>query len=282
MTLRRLLRNPTGLVGALLILAILVCAIFAPHLAPHDPDRQNLMRRNRPPAWVANGTWEHPLGTDQLGRDLLSRIIYGARVSVLVGLSTVMIQMVLGVAIGLAAGYYRGWFETISMRFGDVWLVIPFLILAMSIMVVLGPGLLNTIIVLGVTGWVTFARIVRAEVLSVRERDFVTASISLGAGNLRILWTHILPNVTAPIIVAASLQVSRMIIAEASLSFLGLGVQPPTAAWGSMIAMGRDYIFNQWWLATMPGLAIFITTLGINLLGDALRDVLDPTLRGRA
>jgi len=189
---------------------------------------------------------------------------------------------VLGGSIGLAAGYYRGWFVAISMRFGDVWLVIPFLILAMSIMVVLGPGLLNTIIVLGVTGWVTFARIVRAEVLSVRERDFVTASISLGAGNLRILWTHILPNVTAPIIVAASLQVSRMIIAEASLSFLGLGVQPPTAAWGSMIAMGRDYIFNQWWLATMPGLAIFITTLGINLLGDALRDVLDPTLRGRA
>lgn len=279
--LKRFLRHYSGVAGLLVMLGVILCAAFAPLIAPHNPNEQVLSRRNRPPSWVEGGLKEHPLGTDQLGRDMLSRIIYGSRVSVVVGVSTVAIQTVFGVVLGIVAGYFGGRTDTVIMRIGDVWLAIPFLILAMSIMVVLGPGVLNTILVLGITGWVTYARVVRAEVLSVRERDFVTAAKSLGAGAGRIMWKHIWPNVTASVIVVASLQVSRMIIAEASLSFLGLGVQPPTAAWGSMVAVGRDYLFRQWWLATIPGMAILVTTLGVNLFGDALRDVLDPTMRGR-
>ncbi|MQA82120.1 MAG: ABC transporter permease subunit [Streptosporangiales bacterium] len=274
--------NVGGVIGGAVLAIVVLCAVFAPLIAPHDPLAQSLADVGRPPAWMSGGDWNHVLGTDQLGRDLLSRVIYGARISMIVGLGTVVLQTVLGVLAGLYAGYFGGWLDSLLMRFADVWLSIPFLVLALAVMAVLGAGLTNTVLVLGLTGWVTYARVVRGEVLSVREREYVLAAESLGERPVRSMVTHVLPNVTGSIIVVATLQVSHMIIIEASLSFLGLGVQPPQPSWGSMIAQGRDYLYNQWWLSTMPGLALLVTTLGINLLGDSLRDVLDPSLRGRS
>jgi peptide/nickel transport system permease protein len=278
---RQLVTSPASLFSLLVLLAVGLSAIFAPLLAPHDPLAQNLLERNMPPFWLEGGSTAHLLGTDALGRDLLSRIIYGARISMIVGVATVVIQTGLGVTIGLIAGYRRGWVDTIFMRIADVWLAIPFLVLAIAVAVLFGPGLMNTVLVLGLVGWVTYARVVRAEVLSVREREFVLAARTMGVKAMPTIWRHILPNVMASILVVATLQVSRMIIAEASLSFLGLGIQPPEAAWGSMIADGRDRLSQQWWLATMPGIALLMTTLAINLLGDTLRDILDPKLGKR-
>lgn len=277
----RLRHHIGGVVGAVVLLVVIVCAVFAPVIAPHDPFAQSLADVGKPPVWLDGGSWNHVLGTDQLGRDLFSRIIYGARISMIVGLGTVVLQTVIGVLAGLYAGYYGGWLDSLLMRFADVWLSIPFLVLALAVMAVLGAGLTNTVLVLGLTGWVTYARVVRGEVLSIKQREFVLAAESLGERPTRAMFTHVLPNVTGSIIVVATLQVSHMIIIEASLSFLGLGVQPPQPSWGSMIAQGRDYLYNQWWLASMPGLALLVTTLGINLIGDSLRDVLDPSLRGR-
>ena len=278
---RQLLTNPSSLFSLVVLAVVSISAIFAPLLAPHDPLAQNLLERNMPPFWLEGGSTAHLLGTDALGRDLLSRIIYGARISMIVGVATVVIQTGLGVTIGLIAGYRRGWVDTIFMRIADVWLAIPFLVLAIAVAVLFGPGLINTVLVLGLVGWVTYARVVRAEVLSVREREFVLAARTMGVKAMPTIWRHILPNVMASILVVATLQVSRMIIAEASLSFLGLGIQPPEAAWGSMIADGRDRLSQQWWLATMPGIALLMTTLAINLLGDTLRDILDPKLGKR-
>lgn len=279
----KLRRNPVGMLGAILVgLAILV-AVGAPVLAPREPTKQNLRSRMLPPAWHAEGDVTYLLGTDQLGRDLLSRLIYGARISVVVGVLGVIVAMVVGVALGLISGYAGGWADTIISRIVDTFMSIPFILLAMAVVGALGlgkgSGLWTLIIVLGLTGWVTFARVVRGEVLSIKERDFVQSARSIGQTDLWILLRHILPNVTASIIVLSTLQIATVIIAESSLSFLGLGVQPPTITWGVMLAEGRDHLATSWWLATFPGLAISLTVLGAILFGDWLRDVLDPRMK---
>ncbi|MBI4277934.1 MAG: ABC transporter permease, partial [Armatimonadetes bacterium] len=267
--------SPTGLLGAAVVLCTVVAALLAPVIAPHAPSAQDITRRLQPPSWMG-GPPRFFLGTDLLGRDVLSRVIFGVRVSMLVGVCAVLVSGTIGVLLGLAAGYFGGWVDAAVMRVGDVQLGIPFLVLAIALVAVVGPGLLNIIAVLGVTGWVMYGRIVRAEVLSVREKEFVEAARATGSPDYKIIHRHILPNVAASIIVVATLEVPRMIVAEASLSFLGLGVQPPTPTWGGMVADGRDYVATGWWLAAFPGLAVIVTVLGINLLGDWLRDVLDP------
>ena len=265
--------------GITVLLAMGGSALLAPRLAPWDPARQMLLERLRPPAWEARGLREHPLGTDHLGRDILSRILHGGRISLLVGLSAVALAAGLGVTLGLCAGFFGGRADAIIMRIVDVFLAIPYILLAMGVVFALGPSLLNVILVMGATRWVQFARIVRADVLSIREREFVTGARARGNRSGRLLLRHVLPNALTPIIVVATLELAFMIIYESALSFLGLGVQPPTPTWGWMLADGRNYIATAWWLATFPGLAIMLTVLAVNLLGDWLRDTLDPRLK---
>lgn len=266
-------------IGTVAVLAVGVTAVLAPVLAPHPPNAQNLHERLRPPAWQEGGAFSRLLGTDQLGRDIASRIVFGARVSVLVGLLAVGISGTLGVTLGLISGYSGGWLDTVIMRLADVQLAMPFILLAILIVAVVGAGLVNVILVLGLAGWMTYARIVRGSVLAVREKEFVEAARAMGAGSARVIFGHILPNVFSPVIVVATFNVANAIIAEAALSFLGLGVEPSIPTWGGMLADGRTYLASAWWLATFPGLAIMVTVLGINLLGDWARDVLDPRLR---
>ena len=263
-----------ALVGALVVFAAVVVAVAAPALAPGDPIKNSLLERLTPPTWGG----EHPLGTDTLGRDVASRLLHGARVSLLVGFSAVLLAGVSGVVLGLVSGWYRGWLDDVLMRLGDVQLAFPVLVLAVAVLAVLGASVVNLILVLGVTGWITYARIVRGEVLTLRERDFVAAARALGADDAWILRRHLLPNVLPPITVVATFSVARTIIAEASLSFLGLGIPAPAPSWGAMLDEGRNYITTGWWLALFPGLAILLLVLGINLVGDWLRDVLDPRL----
>ena len=263
-------------VGAAVVGLAVACAVAAPWLAPGDPYRQAVGDRLQPPVWGADGSWTHPLGTDPLGRDILSRIIYGARISITAGASAVTVSMVLGVLMGLLAGYFRGTVDAAISNLVDVMLAFPFLLLALAAVAALGPGFGNMIVVLGLTGWPIYTRVVRAETLKYREREFVLAARALGVGSARILRAHVFPNLVNTIIVMASLEVARMIILESFLSFLGLGIQPPTPSWGSMLGEGRVYMLTHWWLAAFPGAAIFVTTLGINLFGDGLRDVLDP------
>jgi len=275
---RSLFKSKAALAGLFILSAVIFSALLAPYLAPYDPTVQDINNRLKPPAWDPKGSWAHLLGTDHLGRDILSRLIYGSRISLIVGLSAVLVSGTLGILIGLLAGYYGKWLDDIFMRVVDIQLAFPFILLAIAVVAVLGPSLRNIIIVLGVTGWVVYARVIRAEVLSAREAEFIQAIHALGGGTLRILFRHLLPNVVSPGIVIATLEVARMIILESALSFLGLGVQPPTPTWGGMLSDGRQYIYNAWWLATFPGLAIMLTVLGINLLGDWIRDLLDPKL----
>ena len=263
-----------AIAGALVVLGAVVLAAAAPALAPGDPIKNALLDRLTPPTWGR----EHPLGTDTLGRDVASRLLHGARVSLLVGFSAVLLAGGVGVALGLVSGWYRGWLDDLLMRLGDVQLAFPVLVLAVAVLAVLGASLLNLILVLGVTGWITYARIVRGEVLTLRERDFVAAARALGASDAWIVRRHLLPNVLPPVTVVATFSVARTIIAEASLSFLGLGVPAPEPSWGAMLDEGRNYITTGWWLALFPGLAILLLVLGINLVGDWLRDVLDPRL----
>jgi peptide/nickel transport system permease protein len=264
-------------------IAVLLCmggaAVLAPQIAPWDPGRQMLLKRLRPPAWEARGLREHPLGTDHLGRDILSRILYGGRISLGVGLSAVTFSGLIGVTLGLLAGFHGGRTDAFIMRVVDVFLAIPYILLAMGVVFALGPSLVNVILVMAVTRWVQFARIVRADVLSIREREFVSGARARGSRSMRLLLRHVLPNALTPIIVVATLELAFMIIYESALSFLGLGVQPPTPTWGWMLADGRNYIATAWWLATFPGLAIMLTVLAVNLLGDWLRDTLDPRLQ---
>ena len=254
-------------------------AVLAPQVAPWDPGRQMLMKRLRPPAWQARGLREHPLGTDHLGRDILSRILYGGRISLGVGLSAVTLSALIGVSLGLLAGFHGGRTDAVIMRVVDVFLAIPYILLAMGVVFALGPSLLNVILVMAATRWVQFARIVRADVLSIREREFVSGARARGNRGLRLLLRHVLPNALTPIIVVATLELAFMIIYESALSFLGLGVQPPTPTWGWMLSDGRNYLATAWWLATFPGLTIMLTVLAVNLLGDWLRDTLDPRLK---
>jgi peptide/nickel transport system permease protein len=275
-TLVLLGRDRAALFGLMCIGGAILAAGCAPLLSPADPLHTSLLDRLTPPMWVDGGTPRHPLGTDTLGRDVLSRLLYGARVSLIVGLSVVLIAGVLGVVLGLVSGYYGGRVDDGLMRLGDIQLAFPILVLAIAILAVLGASLVNVILVLGVSGWVTYARIVRGETLSLKQREFVEAARGIGAPDHVILWRHILPSVLPPVTVVATFSVARVIIAEASLSFLGLGVPPPTPSWGAMLDEGRNYITTGWWLAMFPGLAIFLLVLGINLVGDWLRDVLDP------
>ena len=274
-----LVRKRAGLIGLVIVLLNVVVALSAPVLAPHDPLDQDVARRLLPPVWLAGGGHEYLLGTDQLGRDILSRIIYGSRISLLIGLLSVVLSLPIGVGLGLLAGYFTGRLDDITMRIADVQLAFPFILLAITIAGVLGPSPRNVILILAVGGWVVYARLARGQALSLREKEFIEAARSLGGGSIRILFRHMLPNVVSPIIVVGTFGVAQMILLESSLSFLGLGVQPPTPSWGGMLNDGRPYITVAWWLTTFPGAAIMLTVLGINFVGDWLRDLLDPRLQ---
>ena len=278
-TWRRLLRLRWGVGAAGVLLLIIAIAVFAPVISPYDPLAVDIRHRLSPPAWMEHGTAEHVLGTDQVGRDLLARMIYGGRVSLLVGVAAVVISATIGVLLGLGAGYFAGNTDWTIMTVINVMLTFPFVLLALAVIAVLGPSLINMIFVLGVAGWPIYARVIRAETLAIREREFVLAGRALGMSHPRLVFRQILPNLVSTIVVIATLQVAQVIILESFLSFLGLGVQPPTPAWGNMLGEGRVYMLNSWWIATFPGLAIFLTTLVINLMGNALRDWLDPHLK---
>lgn len=278
---RALLSNPATVFGGVVMAIILFLAVFGPLVTPMDPLQQDLTARYLPPFWDAASDPAHLLGTDQLGRDVLSRTIAGTRVSVTVGVGSVVMQMLIGVTVGLLAGYLGGWIDTAVSRVADVLVSVPFLVLALAISAILGPGIQNTILVLGLVGWVSFARLVRAETLSMREREFVLAARTSGRGSAAIMFNDVLPNVSGSIIVVGTLQLSQMIIAESSLSFLGLGVQPPGIAWGSMIAEGMSGLMVAAWVVAVPGVALMFTTVAVNLLGDGLRDQLDPKGRTR-
>ena len=275
----RLVRRRTALFGLIVVLAVLVAAVFAPLVSPFDPLAQDIGQRLKEPGWQDAQGHIHPLGTDHLGRDILSRIIHGSRIALSVGLAAVAISGVLGMAVGLVSGYFGGRVDDFFMRLADIQLAFPFILLAIAVIGVLGPSLRNIIIVIGVSSWVVYARVVRGEVLSIREREFVQAAVALGSRDYRVLVRHVLPNAFTPWLVVATLDMARVIVIESALSFLGLGVQPPTPTWGGMLADGRVYLSTAWWLATFPGLAILVTVLGINLLGDGLRDTLDPRLK---
>jgi len=278
--LRRLIARRTALFGLIVVAIVVVTALAAPLLSPFDPIEQDLGDlRLKAPGFRDGSGRMHPLGTDHLGRDLLARIIYGARPALLVGFAAVAISGLIGMAAGLTSGYFGGRMDDVLMRLADIQLAFPFILLAIAVIGVLGPSLQTIIIVIGVSSWVVYARIVRGAVLTLREREFVQAALALGGGDGRVLLRHILPNVFTPWLVVATLDMARVIVIESALSFLGLGVQPPTPTWGGMLADGRVYISTAWWLATFPGLAILITVLGINLFGDGLRDTLDPRLK---
>ena len=275
MTVAVLRRHGLGILGLVLATLAVVVALAAPLLAPHDPVKSDFAAGLKPP-----GTPGHPWGTDQLGRDLLSRVLYGTRIALFIGFCTVLVTALVGGLLGLVAGFFGGWPGTALMRIADVQLSFPFILLALTINAIVGLGLRNIIISLSAAGWVVYARVVRGEVLSVKQREYVQAAQALGTGRIRILFRHVLPNVVPSIIIVASLQFSQFIVAEASISFLGFGVQPPTPAWGSMLSESRDFLYVAWWLAAFPGGALALTALGINLVGDWLRDVLDPKFRG--
>ena len=273
---RRFALNPAALVGSLILLVMVSAAVAAPWVAPHDPAKQSLLRRFTPPLWQAGGNATYPLGTDQVGRDVLSRIIHGARISLLVGVAAVLVSLVVGVSAGLASGFLGGKVDTVIGTIVDVWLSFPQLLLALAFVAALGPSLVTIIVVLGLTGWERYARVVRAEVLALREKEFVEAARAIGVGRLRVIVRHVLPNTVSSIVVMSTLQVAQAILAEAALSFLGVGSGSSHPTWGQMIALGRDFVTVAWWLATLPGLAILLTVLAINLVGDRLRDALDP------
>ena len=276
---RRLGRLKWGVGGGAIFLVIVLSAVLAPVISPHDPLSVDIRHRMVPPAWMDGGTRAHILGTDQIGRDLLSRVIWGGRVSLVVGVAAVLLSATIGVLFGLAAGYFAGQVDWSIMTLINVMLTFPFVLLALAVIAVLGPSVPNMITVLGVTGWPIYARVIRAETFALREREFVLAARALGMSHLRIVFGQILPNLVSPIVVVATLQIAQVIILESFLSFLGLGVQPPTPAWGNMLGEGRVYMLNSWWIAAFPGLAIFITTLVINLMGNGLRDWLDPHMK---
>jgi peptide/nickel transport system permease protein len=276
---RKLARNPAAIAGTLILLLVIAAAVAAPYVAPQDPARQSLIRRFTPPLWVPGGNVSYPLGTDQVGRDILSRIIYGARISLIVGISAVVVSLVVGVTLGLLSGFFRGRVDAVIMTVVDVTLSFPQLLLALAFVAALGPSLVTIVVVLGLTGWERYTRVVRAEVLALREKDFVEAARAMGASPARTVLRHLLPNTFSSIIVMSTLQVAQAILQEAALSFLGVGTGSAHPTWGQMIALGRDFVSVAWWLATFPGLAILVTVLAINLVGDRLRDALDPRVR---
>lgn len=272
-------RNIMAPMAGLILLAVVTMALLAPLLAPHDPNAQSLLDRLKPPLWLAGGTAAYPLGTDELGRDILSRIVYDSRLAIAVGVMAVLVAGAFGTLVGIVSGYVGGAVDMVAMRVADIQLAFPSILLALVVIAVLGPNVVNLVLVLGFTGWVSYARIVRSEVLALRAREFVVAAEAGGAGPLYIMRRHIFPNVIAPFVVISTVQVASVIIAEASLSYLGLGVPPDIVTWGGMLSEGQLYLGSAWWLATFPGLAIMATVLPINILGDVVRDVLDPKNR---
>ena len=272
--MRRALRDPSFVIGLVIVVGVVTAALFAPSIAPFDPTSATLRSRLAPP--FSDPNW---LGADAIGRDILSRIIFGARISLTVGVVSVAIAVAIGTIVGLLAGYFGGLLDSVLMRIADIQLSFPFILLAITVIAVVGPGLWKVIMVMAFTQWVQYARIVRGQALSLREKEYVQAAHSLGATHGRIMFRHILLNALTPVIVLATLGVANNILLEAGLTFLGLGVDPTIPSWGGMLADGRNYIERAWWVATFPGLAITVTVLGFNLLGDWLRDRLDPRVR---
>lgn len=271
---------PLRLATGLLIVFVLV-ALFGPWITPHDPLKGSLRHRLLPPVWQEGGVWDHVLGTDRLGRDILSRLIAGARISLTVCALVIVIAGVIGTTIGTIAGYFGGWYDRVLMRLVDLALSFPVILLALLLGAISGPSFTNIIIVISLTLWSQYARMARGETLKIRNEDYVDLARTSGRSDLAIIWRHILPNIAPALIVIATLQVGIVIVLEASLSFLGVGVPPPAPSWGSMVADGRSYIASAWWLCMVPGLAILITVMAVNLLGDALADRINPALRGR-
>lgn len=272
-----------GAVGGLLFMALIIfCALFAPWVAPHDPSEQFRDFLLAPPAWMQGGNTQFLLGTDEVGRDMLSRLMHGARLSLLIALSSVVISLIPGLILGLLAGFSPNRLGPVIMRLMDIMLALPSLLLAVAIVAVLGPGLLNTVIAIAVVSLPSYVRLTRAAVMGELNRDYVTASRLAGAGTLRLMFVTVLPNCMAPLIVQATLSFSSAILDAAALGFLGLGVQPPTPEWGTMLASARDYIERAWWVVSLPGLTILLSVLAINLVGDGLRDALDPKLKSAA
>jgi ABC-type dipeptide/oligopeptide/nickel transport system permease subunit len=277
--LEELSRHPTAVLGGVVITAYILAAIFAPYLTVHDPTRGDLNVRLLPPVWQQGGERAFSLGTDAQGRDLLARIIYGSRISLWVGVLAVGISMTIGTTLGCITGYFRGWIDQVVSRFADLLLAFPFLIFAIGVMAFMGPGFVNLIAALCFKGWVEFFRLVRGEMLAEKTKEYVEAAKVMGLSSFAIIVSEIIPNIFHSVLVLATLRMGAMIIVEASLSFLGLGIQPPTPAWGSMVSDGRDYLMTSWWVSTLPGMAILILVLSINLFGEGLRDILDPRLR---
>ena len=270
------MRHPLGVIGGIILLVVFGSAVLADYLAPHEPNKQRLVARFKPPVWAPGGSATYLLGTDNIGRDIFSRIMHGSRISLIVGIAAVGVSLLIGVTLGLLSGFLGGRVDAFIMALVDIMLAFPQLILAFAMVAVLGPGIGNIILVLGLTGWERYARVVRAEVLALREREFVQAARAIGVPTVQIIFRHIMPNTFSSVIVLATLQTAQAILAEAALSFLGLGTGRTYPSWGQMIALGRDYINVAWWLSTFPGIAILLTVLAINLLGDRVRDILDP------
>lgn len=277
--LAELRKHPLALLGGIVILLYVLAAILAPYITVHSPTRGNLRLRLDPPAWHSEGSWEYPLGTDAQGRDMLTRIIFGARVSLAVGLLSVGISATVGMFLGAITGYFRGRLDDLVSRFADLLLAFPYLIFAIGVMAFLGSGFTNLILALTFKGWVEFFRLVRGEMLSEKTQEYVEAARVAGLGHAAIIAHEILPNIIQSVFVLGTLRMGHMIIMEASLSFLGLGIPPRIPAWGSMVAAGRDYLLVAWWVSTVPGIAILILVLSINLFGEGLRDILDPRLK---
>lgn len=269
----RFKKNRLAVIGGIIVLMLFTIAVLAPFIAPYNPDAINVKHVLEPPSLA------HPFGTDDLGRDILSRVIYGSRISLAVGFVAVGIATLIGIIFGALSGYYGGWIDTIVMRFVDIMLAIPTFFLILAVIAMLEPSIWNIMIVIGVTSWMGVSRLVRAEFLSLKEREFVLAARALGASDFRIIFKHILPNAMSPVLISAVLGIAGAVLVESALSFLGIGVQPPTASWGNILTIGKDNIEIAWWISVFPGLAIFVTVLAYNLLGEGVRDSIDPRLK---
>ncbi len=276
---RALRRHKSGVLGGLILSLFVLASFCSPFIAPHDPCEKDISRTLKPPMWLAGSDRAHLLGTDELGRDILSRIVYGTRISLLIALGATVMQGIIGIALGLFAGYFGGRADACISFLVNVKLGFPFILLAMSLVAVLGTGLGNLIVILGLSGWTYFIRVVRIETIRLKSMPFIEAARVLGFNNLKIVCNHLLPNLMPSIIVIATVRASRNILRESALSFLGLGVAPGEPSWGMMISQGRDYILSEWWMSTFPGVAVFLCALSVNLFGDTLREVLDPRLK---
>jgi peptide/nickel transport system permease protein len=277
---RLLLRSSSGMVGFVIVASVFFVALFADVLTPYRADAIDLTAMTQPPAWSNGGSSANLLGTDVLGRDILTRILVGSRISLLVGVFSVVVAGFIGTVFGIVSGYYGGWVETVIMRITDAFHAIPLTLFGMVVLAVVGPGVITMIVVIGITAWPFYARMIRSEVLSLKNQEFVKAARTIGTSSVMTMFRHILPNVMPSFIVVSTLSVANSILAEATLSFLGLGIQPPLVTWGVMLADGRNYIATSWWISTFPGIALSTTVLGIMLLGNWLRDVLDPRNQG--